>query len=235
MPVKKTYADHGDACRTAHAMELISEHWAYIVIRELFLGPKRFSELQSSAHGITPAVMTTRLRSLEDRGILESRELDPPARVKVYELTAWGHELEPIMHALGRWAQRSPTVPASGGLTPDAAVLAMRSMASNTRLARGVQIQLRLSDVRGRQLSTYDYALECNSRGLRISRGSLEHPDARIDTVATDWAAAVFDDAPLPGGAVSGSRGEVERLLKSLRQEVAANANSVGEGLAGST
>lgn len=232
MPVKKTYADHGDACRTAHAMELISEHWAYIVIRELLLGSKRFTELQSSAHGITPAVLTTRLRDLEARGILAARELDPPARVTVYELTRWGHELEPILHALGRWAQQSPTAPSSGGLTPDAAVLAMRSLVSGARLNPGTQIQLHLFDGRGRQWLAYDYALGCDDGGLRVGRGRLEQPEACIEAAATDWAAAIFDEAPLPRDTVSGDEAVVERLLESMRREVATMTNSVNNPLA---
>lgn len=213
MPVKKTYADHGDACRTAHAMELISDHWAYIVIRELFLGPKRFGELLDSARGITPTVLTTRLRELETRGLLVARELEPPARVRVYELTGWALELESIMHALGRWAQRSPTLPGDGGLTPDAAVLAMRSMISGSVVGPDIEMQLHLSDSRGRHALAYYYALEWDADGLRIDRGTLADPATAVDVDATDWAAAVFDGVPLPDDAIIGDPEPVARLL----------------------
>ena len=216
MPIKRTYADLGDACATAHAMELISEHWAYIVIRELFLGPKRFGELLDSARGITPTMLTTRLRELEHRGIVTSRELGPPARVRVYDLTEWGRDLEPIMHALGRWAQRSPSLPEEGGLTPDAAVLAMRTMAPPHPLNPPVQLQLRLSDSRGRSEIAYDYIVEWGSDGFHADRGRLPSPGTRISTDATSWANALFNGAALPREAVQGDPKPLDRFIRSM-------------------
>ena len=219
MALKRTYADHGDACRAAHGMELISERWAYVVIRELFLGPKRFSELEQSAVGITPAVLSTRLRDLTARGIVASRELDPPARVRVYELTPWGRALEPVMHALGRWAQASPTGPTTGGLTPDAAVLAMRTMVAGARLHPPVRLRLHLHDDRGGHPLAYDYAVVCDRDGLRVDRGDVADPDASVRIDSSAWAAAVFDGADLPDGAVSGDEQAVSRLLDVMRAE----------------
>src|SRR5829696_2385059 len=99
---------YDDACGTAHALELIGERWALLVMRELLLGPKRFSELRADLPGISANVLTQRLEGLEDSGILVRRRLPPPASVQVYELTPWGYESEPIFQALGRWAARSP-------------------------------------------------------------------------------------------------------------------------------
>lgn len=216
MPIKRTYADMGDACATAHAMELISEHWAYIVIRELLLGAKRFSELLDSARGITPAVLTTRLRELETRGIVEPKELGAPTRIRLYGLTTWGRELEPIMNALGRWAQKSPGLPQSGGLTPDAAILAMRTMAPDVRLDPPIELQVRLSDERGRRTIAYDYVLTWDERGLRAERGELTDPLTAVDVDATLWADAVFNGAELPPGAVSGDHDQVTRLCETM-------------------
>lgn len=216
MPIKRTYADLGDACATAHAMELISEHWSYIVIRELFLGPKRFGELLDSARGITPTMLTTRLREQEHRGIVTSRELGAPARVRVYDLTEWGRDLEPIMHALGRWAQRSPSLPEDGGLTPDAAVLAMRTMAPPHPLNPPVQLQLRLSDSRGRNEIAYDYVVEWGSDGFHADRGLLPSPGTRISIDATSWANALFNGAALPREAVHGDPAPLDRFIKSM-------------------
>ena len=216
MPIKRTYADHGDACVTAHAMELISEHWAYIVIRELFLGPKRFTELLDSAHGITPAVLTTRLRELEKRGIVTPRVLDPPARVRVYDLTPWGHDLEPIMHSLGRWAQRSPTLPTGGGLTPDAALLAMRTMAPAGPMDPPIRLQLRLSDGRGAHEISYDYAVIWDRSGLHTDRGRLPRADVAITIDSTTWTNAVFNGATIPPAAVRGDPAELGRFLAGM-------------------
>lgn len=216
MPIKRTYADLGDACATAHAMELISEHWAYIVIRELFLGPKRFGELLESARGITPTMLTTRLRELEHRGIVTSMKLDPPVRVRAYDLTEWGRELEPIMHALGRWAQRSPSLPAEGGLTPDSALLAMRTMAPVHPLNPPLQLQLHLSDSRGRSEIAYDYFIDWGDGGFHADRGRLPEPSTQVSIDATSWANALFNGAPIPPGAVQGDPAPLERFIANM-------------------
>ena len=93
MPTRRSYSDHGDACAAAHGFDLVGDRWAVIVIRELMLGPKRFSDLLSDAHGATPSVLASRLRELEQAGIVMQSELPPPARVSVYELTEWGRGL----------------------------------------------------------------------------------------------------------------------------------------------
>src|SRR5215204_2592046 len=97
-----------DACGAAHALDLVGERWALLVMRELMLGPKRFSDLRADLPGISANVLTQRLEGLEASGVLVRRRLPPPASVQVYELTPWGYESEPIFQALGRWAARSP-------------------------------------------------------------------------------------------------------------------------------
>ena len=96
-----------DACGTALGLDLIGERWALLVVRELLLGPKRFSELKADLPGISANVLTQRLEGLEAHGILVRRRLPPPASIQVYELTEWGYEAEPIIQVLGRWAVRS--------------------------------------------------------------------------------------------------------------------------------
>ena len=113
-PAQRRWYD--DACGTAHALDLVGERWALLVMRELMFGPKRFSDLRASLPGISANVLTQRLEGLEAAGVLVRRRLPPPAAAQVYELTAWGYESEPIFQALGRWAARSPVA------RPDAAV-----------------------------------------------------------------------------------------------------------------
>jgi DNA-binding HxlR family transcriptional regulator len=97
-----------DACGVAHALELIGERWAPLVLRELMFGPRRFSELRADLPGISANVLSQRLNELERRGLVRRRQLPPPASVQVYEATGWGLEAAPVMRALGRWAVRSP-------------------------------------------------------------------------------------------------------------------------------
>src|SRR3954464_8542074 len=99
---------YDDACGLAHAMELLGERWAMLVLRELAYGPRRFSELKADLQGISANVLTQRLIELEARGLVRKIRLPPPASVQVYEATEWGLEAVPTIAALGRWAARSP-------------------------------------------------------------------------------------------------------------------------------
>ena len=99
---------YDDACGIAHALELIGERWAPLVLRELMFGPRRFSELRADLPGISANVLTQRLGELEERGLVRRTQLPPPASVQVYEATEWGLEAAPVIRALGRWAVRSP-------------------------------------------------------------------------------------------------------------------------------
>ena len=81
---------YDDACGTAHALELIGERWALLVLRELLLGPRRFSGLRADLPAISANVLTQRLTELESRGLVRRRKLPPPASVQVYEATEWG-------------------------------------------------------------------------------------------------------------------------------------------------
>jgi DNA-binding HxlR family transcriptional regulator len=119
---------YGDACGTAFALELIGERWSLLIVRELMLGGRRFSDLRASLPGISAKVLTERLESLEVAGVLLRRKLPPPASAQIYELTEWGYHAEPAIQELGRWAARSrdhdPTLP----LSPVSLMLSMRTM-----------------------------------------------------------------------------------------------------------
>ena len=109
MATKRTY---GEGCGIAHALDLVGERWALLVIRELLLGPKRFTDLRAGIPQLSPNVLSERLRELERVGVIARRKLGPPGGARVYELTEWGRELEPAVLALGRWGARSPHFPA---------------------------------------------------------------------------------------------------------------------------
>src|ERR1051325_728736 len=105
---KITKRSYEDAYGSAHALDLVGERWALLVMRELMLGPRRFSDLRAGLPGISANVLTQRLEWLEDTGVLARRELPPPSGARVYELTEWGYEAEPIFRVVGRWGARSP-------------------------------------------------------------------------------------------------------------------------------
>ncbi len=122
---RRTY---DDACAAAHALDLVGERWALLVVRELLLGPKRFTDLRAGLPGVSPNVLAERLRGLEAAGVVSRRRLPPPAASRIYELTEWGMELEPAIVALGRWGARSPARPRDAALGVDSLVLSFRTI-----------------------------------------------------------------------------------------------------------
>ncbi|WP_433243538.1 winged helix-turn-helix transcriptional regulator [Streptosporangium sp. CA-135522] len=121
---KRTY---GQACPIAHALDMIGERWALLVVRELRLGPRRYADLQAALPGLGPSVLAQRLRDLEAVGVLRRRTLPPPAASRTYELTEWGAELEPVFAALRTWGMRSPVVPLTGEISADTVLLGLRA------------------------------------------------------------------------------------------------------------
>lgn len=174
MTSKRTYED---GCATAHALDLIGERWALLVVRELILGPKRFTDLRAGLPGISPNVLTQRLEELEGAGILHRRKLPPPASAWVYELTAWGLELERVIMSLGRWGARSPSLMQGHPLSLDAVILSFRTMfsAEAARDFKGT-LELRIGEER--------FRARVAKGELDLARGSAERPDAILDTDA---------------------------------------------------
>jgi DNA-binding HxlR family transcriptional regulator len=119
---------YDDGCATAHALDLIGERWALLVVRELLFGPKRFTDLRNDLRTISPNVLTQRLETLEETGIVRRRKLPPPAASWIYELTEWGSELEDTIVTLGKWAARSPFLEQGLPISRAGLLLAMRAM-----------------------------------------------------------------------------------------------------------
>jgi DNA-binding HxlR family transcriptional regulator len=94
-------------CPVAHALCLVGERWALLILRDLLHGPKRYTDLLEGLPGIGTNILAARLRGLEEAGIVSKRRLPPPAASTVYELTEYGTELEEVFYALARWGARS--------------------------------------------------------------------------------------------------------------------------------
>jgi len=127
---------YNDACGTAFGLEVIGERWALLVVRELMLGPRRFSDLRASLPGISAKVLTERLGALEGAGVVERRSLPPPGKAQVYALTAWGLAAEPLIQELGRWAAQSSAHDPRLPLSPVSLMLSLRTMLDRAGLAR---------------------------------------------------------------------------------------------------
>ena len=190
----RTYCD---ACAAAHALDLVGERWALLVVRELLLGPKRFTDLRAGLPGVSPNVLAQRLRELEQAGVVRRRKLPPPAASRIYELTYWGMELEPVIIGLGRWGARSPSRPRDAALGVDSLVLSFRTM-FDPRAADGLEAsyELRLGEDR--------FRAEVSDGRFEISRGNVERPDASIETDQATLAALVFEGRKLDEALRSG-------------------------------
>jgi len=147
------------------------------VVRDLLAGPKRFTELHEGLPGIPTNVLTSRLRELEDSGIVQRRVQTRPADGVVYELTDWGYELEPVLQALGRWGSRSPTMPHDGELGISSFVLAMRTMFS-PEAAKGLRATYQL------RLGEQPFAAKVSRGSFEIEPGEVKEPDATIHAPA---------------------------------------------------
>jgi DNA-binding HxlR family transcriptional regulator len=121
---RRTY---GQYCGLANALDLLGERWTLLVLRELLTGPKRFSDVLDALPGVGTGLLTTRLRQLEDEGLIARRRLRPPAGSVVYELTADGRELEPVLYGLAGWGSARLGPPTEKqAFRPHWAMIAMR-------------------------------------------------------------------------------------------------------------
>ena len=172
MAKARTYADR---CGAARALDVVGERWALLVTRELFLGPKRFTDLQAGLPRVSPDVLTQRLRELTEAGVIRRRKLPAPASSWVYELTEWGHELEPIVTSLGRWGSRAPMPQGQTTIGVDSLILGLRTCFSPQQ-ADGLAATYALT------LAGEPFRISIADGALSVSRGQVERPDAAIDT-----------------------------------------------------
>ena len=197
---------YDDACGTAHALELIGERWSLLVLRELMLGARRFSELRADLPGISANVLTQRLSELEQRGLARRVRLPPPANVQVYEATDWGLEAEPVVQALGRWAARSPAHDPTLPLSGVSIMLSFRTMIDAKR-AKGFDARI------GFRFGNDHYLARLKKGTIRVAKGPLTGADAVITTDPTLLAAVVYGGQPLDLLKIDGDRALVERFV----------------------
>jgi DNA-binding HxlR family transcriptional regulator len=189
-PEGRSKRHYEDACATAHALDLVGERWALLVMRELMLGPKRFSDLRESLPGISANVLTQRLESLETAGILLRRKLPPPAAAQVYELTEWGYESEPIFQALGRWAARSPAHNPSLPFSTASLVLSLRTM-FNAERSKGMDARI------GILIGEETFLAQLANGRMEMARGPLDEADLILTGTPPVLAGAIYGGQPL--------------------------------------
>ena len=191
---------YGDPCGIARGLDVVGTRWALLVVRELLLGPKRFGDLRAGLPGMSAETLGQRLRQLEEEGVVRRTTLPPPASVPVYELTDWGHELRPVILALGRWGSQAPFPPGDAALSPDSMMLALPTMFDPAR-AHGVDATY------GVRLGEHAFRVRVEGGELDLARGGADEADAVITTDTVDAA----------GAAVAGSAGRAGREGRHAR------------------
>jgi DNA-binding HxlR family transcriptional regulator len=209
MVLMRTY---GDGCGIAHALDLVGERWALLVVRELLLGPKRFTDLRDGLPNASPNVLSQRLRELEQAEIVRRRKLAPPAATWVYELTDWGRELKPLLLALGTWALRSPSLPDDAPVGTDSVILALATF-FDPEAAGDLRARYEL------RLGEHAFAVRVADRAIDVDRGPADDPAAVIETDAATLSALIWERRELAEAlragdiAVDGDRRAVARFL----------------------
>ncbi len=204
---------YAQLCGIATALDVIGDRWTLLVVRDLLLGPLRFSDLAEGLPGIGTNTLTTRLKALEVTGVVHRQLLPLPERGTVYELTTYGRELEPILLALGRWGTRS-----MGTLPPDvttrsrwlvAAMLAFHDDSQQVPLL--TTWELRLTDGA--------FTVRAKDTKLTVSAGAPERADLVL-TAADDQLHRLLTRQVSPTEAVASGAITVEGDDTTLAQLV---------------
>jgi DNA-binding HxlR family transcriptional regulator len=202
----ETKRRYDDACGLAHALELIGERWAMLILRELAYGSRRFSELKADLPGISANVLTQRLTELEERGLVRKRRLPPPASVQVYEATPWALEVAPVIGKLGKWAARSPLHDPTLPLSHAAIMMSLQTMLDPDR-ARGLEGRF------GFRFGEIDYSATLREGELHVVRGVEEDRDVIMTTPPEGLAAVIYGGAPIETIRVEGDLALARRFV----------------------
>jgi DNA-binding HxlR family transcriptional regulator len=206
MPARR----YDDPCGIARALDAIGDRWALLVVRELIFGPKRFVQLRHGLHGVSPNVLSQRLRDLENAGVVHRDVLDPPAGIAVYELTSRGRALEPILLELGRWGSQEPAA-AAGELSASALLLALKTVfdpaaAADAIFALGIDGDW--------------FGVTVASGSIDIAHGRTEHPAVTFETDVATLRSVAFGREPITAAerdgrlTVHGNRYLAERFTR---------------------
>ncbi len=207
MPTARRY---DDPCGIARALDVIGDRWALLVVRELIFGPKRFLQLRHGLPGVSPNVLSQRLRDLDDAGIVRRDVLDPPASVAVYELTARGRALEPVLLELGRWGSQEP-VTTPNELSINALLVALKAV-FDPAAADDATFALRVGGDW--------FRLTVAGDSIDIARTRTEHPAVTFETDVATLRSVAFGREPIAEAeragrlTVTGDRHAAERFTR---------------------
>ena len=203
---------YGDACGIARALDILGERWALMTVRELLLGPKRFTDLRAGLPHASPNILSQRLRELEQAGIVRKRRLPPPAASQVYELTDRGNEIAPVLDALGTWGSRLPLPGPDATMSFDAHILSFRTLFCPD-LAEGLEARIQFV------FGDRPFRATVSGGAFEILAGELDAPDAVITSdhgtaLAVAHGRASLEEAESGGMLqITGDRDKAVRFL----------------------
>lgn len=210
MKVKRTY---GQYCGLARALDRVGERWTLLIVRELLLGPRRYSDLQRNLPGIGTNLLAERLKALEADGVVVRRVLPPPAASAVYELTERGRALRDAVVALARWGFEDFGAPAEDdAFSPEWLTLTMEA---NFRAERAAGID-----------ETYEYRIDQSVFHVRVRDGEMEarHGSAAapdlVVTAPAEGFLALGSGAVKPREAVRRGLVQIDGPLRTLERSV---------------
>ncbi|WP_433729432.1 winged helix-turn-helix transcriptional regulator [Nocardia sp. CA-129566] len=193
-PEHRAKRSYHDACGAARALDLVGERWTLLVVRELLLGPKRFTDLRAGLPGISPNVLSQRLEELVQIGVVHKRKLPPPVSAAVYDLTDWGRELDEVIVALNRWGARTPNIYSCSDMSTDSLVVTLRTFFQPGRAA-GIHADYDLYFT-GSDSGTDEFHAVVSDGALTISRGA-SGTGTTIHTTVPAFIAITFHGRPL--------------------------------------
>lgn len=199
-------------CGLAAALDLLGERWTLLIVRELLPGPKRYSDLATSLHGIGTNLLADRLRHLDEHGIIAKRTLPPPAASAVYELTDDGRDLEPIIVSLARWGQRFRMEPCGETLEPEQIMFELYA-AFDAERAADIDALYRFV------IDAHDIWVHVARGSVRAGSGMTRAPDADITADASTFLELLTGardiSSAVAGGSVS-AEGRPDAIVASF-------------------
>jgi DNA-binding HxlR family transcriptional regulator len=180
---------YGQFCSVARALDVLGDRWAMLVVRELLLGPKRYTDLLDGLPGVGTNVLAVRLRELQETGIIAREKLPPPAASTVYVLTDDGMALRPVIDELARWGLRLMDRPERGEtLRTSWLVYSLAVSTPPTGMRDDDQLELRV-DGEPHTLTVRDGRFEARQGAAAHPLAVIEAPLGALFRLATDRAA----------------------------------------------
>jgi DNA-binding HxlR family transcriptional regulator len=198
-------------CPVANALSIVGERWALLIVRELLRGPRRYTDLTAGLPGIGTKVLATRLRELEDGGVVQRRKLPPPAASTVYELTEYGHGLEEVIHAIARWGARSLGLPkCKDDLDPEWGLNAFRALLYPERARE-------LTETYVVRIDDDAFTVRLVDGRLKVDIGAIAEPDLEIAADMATFFELASGDLP-PREALDAGRVRIEGDPEALER-----------------